>query len=527
MQRRGGGHGLGAVLFTDIVGSTAIAAEMGNTRWSELVARHHRIVRRELDRFGGREMDTAGDGFFATFERPADAIRCAVAATGAVRELGIEIRAGVSFGELESVGKKASGLVVNTAARVMSVAGPGEVLVPASVREIVTGGGISFAEHGVHQLKGLDGEFRLFKVDEVDGAQPAPPLDPEEAADRRREIFPTGSSRRRAMLIGVGAAVVALILAGVLLATGGEPGERVEAGPPQDSVALFDVEQGRVGQRILLGRGVQEDTNQFIDRPIAAGEGGVWVIRPPQLIRVDTLHGEVHSTRLDIAYSNSSAVDTGFDSAWVLSGKTMFKVHPATNEGTPFVDLPPSRGIVTWSSTLSDDSVWIAESDGTLVRVDPNTGSSHEEETGISIDLIAATRASLWTSDAITGDVNEVDPGSLRPVGDPLRPGEGGDRRLAGRGDALWILDRQLGAVTRINADSRVISPPARVGDDPTGIAVSGDAVWVADAGGWLYRVDPGTLGVERFRIGFVVRGVAVDPADDAVWLYLGRPIAA
>ena len=122
MQRLTGGRGLGAVLFTDIVGSTVVAAEMGNTRWSELVSRHHRLIRREIRRFGGREHDTAGDGFFVAFERPVDAIRCAVAAANAVRELGIEIRAGVSFGQLEMVEGKAGGLIVNTAARVMSVA---------------------------------------------------------------------------------------------------------------------------------------------------------------------------------------------------------------------------------------------------------------------------------------------------------------------------------------------------------------------------------------------------------------------
>jgi DNA-binding beta-propeller fold protein YncE len=91
----------------------------------------------------------------------------------------------------------------------------------------------------------------------------------------------------------------------------------------------------------------------------------------------------------------------------------------------------------------------------------------------------------------------------------------------------VWILDRQLGAVSRINAETRTISQPTRVGDDPTGMAVAGEAVWVADAEGWLYRVDTSTLQVERFRIGSRVLGVAVDPADDAVWLYLGRPIEA
>jgi class 3 adenylate cyclase len=214
VQRRGSGRRLGAVLFTDIVGSTAIAAELGNARWGELVARHHRIVRRELRRFGGREIDTAGDGFFATFERPVDAIRCAVAATDAVRELGIEIRAGVSFGELETVSGKPGGLVVNTAARVMSVAGPGEVLVPAAVKELVPGAGIAFVDHGVHRLKGLDDELRLVLVTMVDNAPLAAPLEVDEAAERRRAIAP--AARRRTNAVIVGGIATALVAAGAL-----------------------------------------------------------------------------------------------------------------------------------------------------------------------------------------------------------------------------------------------------------------------------------------------------------------------
>ena len=150
---------------------------MGNRRWAGLIGRHHQLVRRELRRFGGREHDTAGDGFFATFDRPIDAIRCAVAITQAVRSLGIEIRAGVTFGELELESGKPSGLVVNTAARVMSVAGPGEVLVPASVRDIVSGAGITFEGHGTHQLKGIEDEARLFRVTAVDGEPVATPLE--------------------------------------------------------------------------------------------------------------------------------------------------------------------------------------------------------------------------------------------------------------------------------------------------------------------------------------------------------------
>ena len=245
MQRRTGGRGLGAVLFTDIVGSTTIAAEMGNTRWGELVARHHRLIRGLIHRSAGREIDTAGDGFFITFERPADAIRCAVEATEAVRGLGIEIRAGVAFGELETVGRKPGGLVVNTAARVMSVAGPGEVLVPASVREIVPGAGITFSEHGVHQLKGLDGEYRLFGVTGVDGREVVPPLEEEEAAERRREIFPTGG-RRWALIAGIGAGVLALIVAASIVFSGGTESAK-ETNGARFSVAKIDAETGEVG----------------------------------------------------------------------------------------------------------------------------------------------------------------------------------------------------------------------------------------------------------------------------------------
>jgi class 3 adenylate cyclase len=521
MQRRGGGPGLGAVLFTDIVGSTAIAAEMGNTRWSELVARHHRIVRRELDRFRGREMDTAGDGFFATFDRPADAIRCAVAAADAVRELGIEIRAGVSFGELESVGKKASGLVVNTAARVMSVAGPGEVLVPGSVREIVQGGRISFVEHGTHRLKGLEGEHRLFKVTEVDGSEPAPPLDPEEATERRREIFPAGTSRRRALSVGIAAGILALIVAGVLLATGGQEDPPQAAAVGQDSVAPFDVEQRRVGARIPIDVGTDPFTLNFVDQPIAAGEGALWVLRGTFLVQIDPQHPD-GSNVSDVGFGDSQTVATGFDSAWALSGRTVFKAHPGTGEAKPFVEQPEPRGIVTWSLALGD-AIWMAESDGTLVRIDPLTGATErEEETGLAIELLATTRDRLWASMALENLVVELDPSTLRAKGSPVPIG-GGIEALAGRGEELWVLDG-LGVVTRVNAETRS-SRTARVGEDATGIAVGRDAVWVGDLGGSLYRIDATTLVVEEVEIGYPVLGVAVDPADGSVWLYLGSRI--
>jgi class 3 adenylate cyclase len=155
---------LATVLFTDIVGSTARAAELGDARWRELIHAHHGLIRRQLVRFRGTELDTAGDGFFASFDGPARAIRCACAISEGVRQLGIEVRAGLHTGECERIDRKVGGIAVNIGARVASEAGAGEVLVSSTVKDLVAGSGIEFRDRGVAELKGVPGEWRLFAV---------------------------------------------------------------------------------------------------------------------------------------------------------------------------------------------------------------------------------------------------------------------------------------------------------------------------------------------------------------------------
>jgi class 3 adenylate cyclase len=156
---------LATVLFTDIVDSTAKAAALGDAGWRDLVQAHHGLVRRQLSRFRGMEIDTAGDGFFASFDGPARAIRCACAISEGVRELGIEIRAGLHTGECERIDNKVGGIAVNIGARVASNAHAGEVLVSSTVKDLVAGSGIQFAERGATELKGIPGEWRLFAVE--------------------------------------------------------------------------------------------------------------------------------------------------------------------------------------------------------------------------------------------------------------------------------------------------------------------------------------------------------------------------
>ncbi len=155
---------LTTVLFTDVVDSTRRAAELGDRAWSELLERHHALVRRELARFRGTEVGTTGDGFLATFDGPARAVRCAAAITAAVTALGLRVRAGVHTGEVERRADDVRGLAVHVGARVCALAGPGEVLVSRTVRDLVSGSGLAFAPRGSHALKGVPGEWDLFAV---------------------------------------------------------------------------------------------------------------------------------------------------------------------------------------------------------------------------------------------------------------------------------------------------------------------------------------------------------------------------
>jgi class 3 adenylate cyclase/pimeloyl-ACP methyl ester carboxylesterase len=155
---------LTTIVFTDIVGSTQRAAELGDLRWHDLLDNHDKIVRHQLVRFRGREVNTAGDGFVATFNSPSVALDCADAIVDAVRPLGIEVRAGVHAGEVEVRGADIAGMAVHIGARVTALAGPSEVLVSSTVREIVTGSRRTFAERGEHELKGVPGRWRVYSL---------------------------------------------------------------------------------------------------------------------------------------------------------------------------------------------------------------------------------------------------------------------------------------------------------------------------------------------------------------------------
>ncbi len=180
------------LLFTDIVGSTERAAELGDRAWMRLVEAHHATVRELITRFNGREVDCAGDGFFATFDTASSAIGCGDAITTSVRRMDLEVRAGLHTGECEHLAGRFRGIAVHTAARLARLAEPGEVLVTATVRDVVAGSGIRFEDRGSRTLKGVPGLWQVFAVV---GRQP---LDPPVPAHAQPEGLRLGWSGRRA-----------------------------------------------------------------------------------------------------------------------------------------------------------------------------------------------------------------------------------------------------------------------------------------------------------------------------------------
>jgi class 3 adenylate cyclase len=529
-RRAGAARGrLGAVLFTDIVGSTALAAELGNRRWATLIGRHHQLVRRKLRRFGGREHDTAGDGFFASFERPVDAIRCAVAIAETVRTLGVEIRAGVTFGELELDSGKPSGLAVNTAARVMSVAGPGEVLIPASVRDIVSGAGISLQEHGTHRLKGLEEEIRLFVVTAVDGEPVATPLAPEDGAARRAEVASAPS--RTGRWVALGAAVVVIAAAAIVLLQGDES----EPPPRADGSATFVVEldatDGREQQRIDIVRPSRSAQHPDTARAIIAEEAAVWVVSPgfegATILHVDPEHGEVRDPirigRPAITLSMVSA----FDALWYLAPDRLVRVSASTDEqdvmrrvASP-TDLGADRRGV--SLAADRDHLWVGQIDGRLMRVDPS-GGVEVRRVADAIDLIAATEEGVWVLDQFDGVVISVDPATLGTVW--KLPIVGTVSRLAADEDYLWLLDQSSGVLTRVSSSTGAGANQVPVGRGVTNLAVGLGAVWLSHEDGSISRVDRLTLDVTEFaRVGGGASAIAVDVERDSIWVDVGPPV--
>jgi class 3 adenylate cyclase len=513
------------VLFTDIVGSTDLAVEMGDARWRELITRHHGLVRGELKRFGGREIDTAGDGFFATFDRPAQAIRCAAAVVQAVRRLGIEVRAGLHLGEVEVAGKNVGGVAVHTGARVLAAADPGEVVVTATLRELVAGSGLEFADRGQHTLKGVPGTWQLYGLKVVDGRPLEPGPDPPTAAERRAAIAAPTLLRRSRVLAAIAAGAVLLLVVALVLRDHGSRPPKDMAGPkdpPTNSVVNFDP----ASKKILHVTPNALERHGGGNPKIAVGEGGVWV-HSAFLEHLDLRTGAVIADRVRMETNGRPGADPGIEfggrAVWIggdLHGDhaVVLRWDPATDERLP--DISIRSGVLPNDVAASERAVWVTFSDGRVVELDPDTGKVlAQTHVGEFIDEAVLGAGGLWVLNITDGALTGMDTRTLERS-DPIGF-SGSVLGMAADDEHVWLLETSGNDVIPVSAGG-VVGDPISVGADPSGIAVGLGAVWVCDEGGTVYRIDPLTHETEKIDVGGHLTAIAVDERAGTLWITVG-----
>jgi len=493
-------------MFTDIVASTEQAADMGDRRWKEVLARHHAVVRSELRRFEGRELDTAGDGFFAAFDRPAQAIECAAAIMDRVSPLGLAIRAGIHMGECEVMGAKLSGMTVHAAARVLALAGRDQILVTGTIRDLTAGSDILYAEQGTHELKGIPGEWRLFSVERVarDDVAEEPPIVLEGDATPHR-------TRRRA-IAGASAAILLVAAGAVAIAMRGGSSE---IAPAPNSVVQVDPATGDVVGSTPVGDPIE----------ISVGGGTVWVGSGDNTLQaVDLGEGVVTST---IGLPGPpTAIATLPGSVWVTFG---FGAQGANDETLQRIGTTTERiegkfelGHGIDQIVAVDDSLWVLNGvEEEISRVDPDTGDVVTVgDVGRDPEGLAFGAESLWVSNSLDATVWRLEPGSLDKTGEVALTVRPSDIAFGfGRIWAISTLDQKL-AVIDVSDLSLIETIELRQG--PRAVVVGEGAVWVASDRGTVTRIDPETL---KPTAVMTFPGPALDLAigEGSLWLTIGE----
>ncbi len=502
MQQRG--RTLAAVLFTDMVESTAIAEELGDRRWKALVDAHHRIVRRELKRFGGTELDTAGDGFFASFKEPAPAITCACSIAEAVRDLGVEIRAGVHFGECERIGKKLGGITVVVGARIMALGGAGDVLVSSTAAELSRGAGFRFDDRGMRQLKGVDDAWGVFAATAVDGKPRAAPLDADDARQRRGGIAPETPRRKRLLVASAAIVALALVTTAIVVPRVRGVGDTTVA---PNSLGRFDPASGRLRSAIPVG-----------SRPsaVVATDEAVWVANAADgtVSKIDPSSGAVVDT-IDVG-SDPESLAIGEDAVWVANAdaRTVSQIDPASDAVVQTIAVGNGPIAVAASSS----GIWVANSiDGTVQRLDPVRGIAERPiDVGGFPSAITSDGETVWVANRTDGTVSVIDAGSQR-VTSTIHVGTD-PSGVASVDGGVWVTNRSDGTASFVAAGAAAVSDTMPAGRDPHTIAVDSDDVWVASADdGTIWQLGSGPAAAPTIVTGSAPTGIAL--TGDDLWV--------
>jgi YVTN family beta-propeller protein len=495
---------LATVFFTDMVGSTELASRLGDRRWRLLLSTYQRSVRRALRQHGGKEVDNAGDGFFAVFDQPARAIACACRLTDTLHVLGIEVRTGVHIGEVERVGAKFGGIAVHIGSRVIGVAKPGEVVVSSTVRDVVTGADYTFEDDGAHTLKGVPGEWHLYRVLwpgalPLDNVALQPWEGPLPAAPARllRRFGPVAA--------GLLAAAVALFVALFLLRSHGA----TTVVPTANTAARIDEASNMFASDVAVGSH---------PNGIAIGGGAVWVINSSDqtLTRIDIATGQAAPGKALNGAPTSIAFGAG--SVWVSvsSSGTVYRFDGASGQ---LVRQIADAGSGIAGSAFGANALWIANKiDDTVIRIDPVTnGVVTRIPVGRGPQAVAVDGTTVWVANTIDRTLSRVDAVSNAPKGVISVTTE--PDALAAGGGSLWVASTAVNTVQRLDSASGSGIKTLMVSTGPVGLVVARDGgVWVcASTAQRVDHIDASYRVVASLTVKGQPQGVASQ--GDGVWV--------
>jgi DNA-binding beta-propeller fold protein YncE len=485
------------VLFTDIVGSTERADTIGDRAWRDLLRRHHAVVRRQLKRHRGREIDTAGDGFFATFAQPADAIACALDVANEVAALSLEVRAGIHVGEVEPMGDKVGGIAVHLAARILGVAEPGQILASGTVRELVSGSGFSFVDLGNRSLKGVTEEWHLYAVARPAAAEP--PGAAEDATRPRRRWL----SGRVVGAIGALALVVAVGEAAYLLTRDASQAANAAQGPNAVREVMAD---GKLGRAFAVGRG----PSAIVVTPealwVANSDGGT-------VSRVDRTSGE--GAVIGSGAPMDLAITTG--SLWVLDPFAGTVTVVTTND-TRVADTIDLHGRTI---AATDDAVWLADDlHDQLHRIDPRTREVLDSiglTAGSGPSALAVGPEGLWVVNGLARTISRLDPRSGRVVIGSLALSSAPTDIAVGPA-GVWVLAVEADLLIEIDPATNRVARQVPVCDRAAALVVGEGVVWVACAGDRsVWRINADGAKPVITPLDGVPGGLAID--GDHIWV--------
>jgi class 3 adenylate cyclase len=525
---RPGDRFVATVMFADVVGSTELAVRVGDRAWNAILGIYYETARREVRRCRGREIDTAGDGFFAAFDTPNDGVRAAAAIVQSMWARGIPVRAGLHTGECEVIERKVGGIAVHIGARVAGLAGAGEIVVTSTVRELTAGSAVRYKLLGTRELKGVPGEWSVYAV-ASDGPRPAlPPIDVPRPDD------PGNRGRRRAVAIAAVLVAVAAVTVVVALRNGsqrpvaapsgsgpttvgpsGSPPGSPRVGGPFLGLVAISAQTGR--ETVLVP--IDLTTNPDVSgHDVTSGFGFVWVadFSGQEIYKVNPDTGTVVAT-IPIAYPVSLVVRDV--DVWVASGSearacdacNLIRVDASRNAQADSMKMAACCGGVAIDGTF----LWVLGTNE-LSRVDLETGKARSFPVGG--DAIAVGGGKVWILSRALATLTPVDGRTGAP--EPSIALEATSPTMVAYGfDALWVTDRSENEVTRIPVDGRGGTDAVAVGDEPVGLIADQDAVWVANAGdGTVSRIDPFEAAVQdTYQVGGRPERITV--AFGSVWV--------